>query len=201
MVTEVAGECQEAASVENHSVSGETLATAGQAQGQVLRAGAPRRVYFNATSDEVAVRAVKDKGVGVVAVKNIPANGRVAFGEPRISKEAAERLVALHFSSNSPLPDLASYLADAGDGKSVHDAHPRHGIKDSIAGLINEPSTGVRANMLLTEETVNGEKRAVYVAVRTIKAGEELTAKYGDNFKRFYKAGQRAKEPSWWSRR
>ena len=46
-------------------------------------------------------------------------------------------------------------------------------------------------------EKKDDSKVPVFVTIQPIKAGEELLCKYGDNYVRLYKVGQKAKKPAW----
>lgn len=158
------------------------------------------------TIDDVSVIAVHGKGRGVVARVAIPANARLVYTGRTITAAQLARLERR--AVRRPAAALTSHIVASGRAGLYIDAHPRlpEHKSDWIAGMVNEPSANRTANMFFTTErrVSHGwlQIHPVFVTVRAVHPGEELTVKYTGpatprTFRRTYAVGRGARRPTW----
>ena len=130
-----------------------------------------------------ALAQVKRKGLGVVALADIPASTRVAtYPGPLWSVEAYESrhargltdgTYAVDFYKPGPEGDaMSGWVLDPGEGSGICARHAH-----ALAPRINEPSRGQRPNLMWVW---NLPRHAMeFWTTRGVRAGEELLACYG----------------------
>lgn len=137
------------------------------------------------------------KGRGIVARVDLPANARLIYQGKEINKK---RFSKLNEREKGGEVGVASYIGFTGRSNVWMDANPRlKGYNQDlyIAGLINEPAPGEVANSVLVNGRVNGVPHLLFVTVKPIPRGTELTIKYGSTYRRAYQVGEAAKRPKW----
>jgi len=149
---------------------------------------------------DVRAAAISGKGMGVVACRDLPPNSRLAYVGRIIDRPALQRLCER--AKREPARRLTAYLMAEGRAGFYIDAHPRRRERTAswIAGLVNEPARGATANMIIGRQRLahdNGLIRPVLITVRCVKAGDELTIKYGNGCTRAYTAGRAPAKPAW----
>jgi len=154
----------------------------------------PPRKYLGNDSPQLEIKQTVSKGKGVFAASDIPANSRIPYKGESITTSQYRQLVEEQREGDN---DLTNYIA--GSFTAPIDAHPRIGLFINAFG--NEPWPGETANMILTTEIFHKKTRPVFITVREIKTGDELTAKYGSGYVRKYKVGKAAPRPQWWKQR
>ena len=152
----------------------------------------PPRYYIK--NSEIKVKYLPVKGNSLVAVVDLPANSRLYYDGENIDEKQYQ--LRIKQSHDEKKLDYANYIMAAGKKNQYIDAHPRYG-KYWPASRINEPAPKEKANMVIIYEKKDDSKVPVFVTIQPIKAGEELLCKYGDNYVRLYKVGQKAKKPAW----
>jgi len=170
-----------------------------------VKAPVPPKKYLGNDSDELKETFIEGKGRGVKAAAKIPANARIAYKGVTIDQDEYDALVNRQIAADEDSVDkkLVEYIVASGESKKFIDGNPARPNNRFLSALINEPSAGQTANLILTHETFHSKRRPVLIAPRDIEPGEELTAKYGSgkDFKRGYKVGKQAPEPKWWKQR
>jgi len=154
----------------------------------------PPRKYLGNDSPQLEIKDTLSKGKGVFAASDIPPNSRIPYKGVSITAAQYRQLVKEQREGDN---DLTNYIA--GSFTAPIDAHPRFGL--FINAFVNEPSPGETANMILTTEIFHKKTRPVFITVREIKMGDELTATYGNGYVRKYKVGKLASQPKWWKQR
>jgi hypothetical protein len=156
---------------------------------------APQR--YGIELDDVRVGDVEGKGTGVIAVNTLPPNSQLLYEGKEINAEQKAKLARK--TNQDGKEDYASYILSSGRAGVWIDGHPRRqGNGALFANLINEPSTGQTANMVLKHRKEGAHLEPVLITTREIKPGEELMFKYDNAFKRVgYRAGRKAIEPKW----
>jgi hypothetical protein len=142
----------------------------------------PPRVYVNHT--DFVVKASKG-GKGLFARHDLPANARLPYKGKVLTTAEMKAL------------DDDAYIMASGRKGEYLDANPAYGHSSWVAGRVNEPSHGEKANMIITHERTP-TVRPVLVTVRPIAADEELLLHYGTGYRRVgYRVGSRAAKPRW----
>jgi hypothetical protein len=158
----------------------------------------PPRHVLSPVGDVQAVE-IPGKGRGVAARRELPANGRLAYVGQIIDQAAMERLCER--AKREPARRLTEYLMAEGRAGFYIDAHPRLPERRSswIGGLVNEPAPGETANMVIGRQRFGHDNRLrpVFITVRHVREGEELTVNYGRAYTRAYIAGRAPIKPAW----
>jgi hypothetical protein len=104
-------------------------------------------------------------------------------------------------AKREPARHLTEYLMAEGRAGFYIDAHPRLPECRSswIGGLVNEPARGETANMVIGRQRFGHDNRLrpVFITVRHVREGEELTVNYGRAYTRAYIAGRAPIKPAW----
>lgn len=158
----------------------------------------PARHTLSPVGDVQAVE-ILGKGRGVVARRDLPANGRLAYVGKIIDQAAMQRLCER--AKHEPARRLTEYLMAEGRAGFYIDAHPRlpeHRLS-WIGGFVNEPAPGETANMVIGRQRFGHDNRLrpVFITVRHVREGEELTVNYGRAYTRAYIAGRAPIKPEW----
>lgn len=159
------------------------------------KAKRPERVYIIDTVIEIPTA---DAGIGLAADAPLAPNSRIVYEGVTIDEKRLTELKRM--AKEDAKTQYLAYIMASGKKGTYIDAHPRHpGSAAWFAKRVNEPRPGTTANMVLVHERPKGgQPRPVFVTVRDVKAGEELTCKYGSSYTRVgYKAGRAPKKPSW----
>jgi len=161
--------------------------------------------FYNWPTLRVSKIANKNDQLGVRAVGLLPKNSWLVYWGKEISVDRFQKLVAW---SRDPNKDDAkekyvTYVADSGRKDILINAHPKFctykhvgGRGKWIGGLVNEPTTGERANCVLVKRKIDGQFWPVLITVKDIADGE-LLVYYGGDYERDYPIGKKAKWP-WW---
>ena len=160
----------------------------------------PIYIEPSAYATHFVVKAVTGAGQGLFARQSLPANTRIAYTGKEIDKAEYKRLESLNMDKKNAKHKYIGYIFASGKRDTFIDANPRYpGSELWYAGRVNEPSTGVTANMVAKVERPKGEPpRLVFVTVRPIEKNEELTLHYGPGYTRVgYRVGRTPKKPSW----
>ena len=138
------------------------------------------------------VKEVKGKGKGLYAKQALARNTRLLYDGVRIDQKEYNELLKL--DKKDPKTQYVAYVIAGGRKGSYIDAHSKHPGSDRwYAGKMNEPDTGVTANMVMV-----GGINPSFVTVREIRKGEELTICYGSNYVRVgYRKGKCPRKPAW----
>jgi hypothetical protein len=145
---------------------------------------------------------IDGKGLGVIACHDLPPNARLEYVGRTIGQAAFKRLCQ-RAKRNREL-NLTAYLIAEGRSGFFINADPRLPERNVtwIAARVNEPAPGETANAIIGRQLAMTEDhhrrlRPVLITVRTVKAGEELTVKYGRACTRTYTIGRAPKKPTW----
>ena len=143
-------------------------------------------------ADEIRAADIPGKGMGLVAVVDLPPNARLPFLGKTIDQKTYDTFVSR--TARAPDKHYTDYIMATSTAGQYVDANPRYrGSEQWLARLVNEPATGQTANMVIRYES----RMPVLVTVKKIAAGTELMLSYGSDFVRKYKVGRRAAKPAW----
>ncbi len=154
----------------------------------------PKRVpeVHRIDKKEVEVKEIPGKGLGVVAVVDLPRNSRLYYMGKMIDQKTFDnfqRRSELH-----PEKKYADYIMSTTYPGMYIDGHPRYKFSERwIAAKVNEPAPGESANMIIRYEN----RLPWLVSIKKIPAGQELLLHYGASYERPYKVGRRATKPGW----
>lgn len=148
----------------------------------------PPRILLDTSA--VKVVPIVGKGTGVIAVRTIPPNSILYY----IGKEITTEEFNLLTNQN--------YVIYTGRSNIYFDANPELPEYDPqgwIAGRINEPSLGSRANMyfIISRDRRTGLSYPALITTKLIVPQEELTFCYGASYRRSYSRGTCAVRPKW----
>jgi len=160
-------------------------------------AALPKRYLLDTNKDskDLEIKTNTAKGRAVFSKRELKANGVLIYGGIAITKAAKDQLL----SQDTTNGESTKYLVEVDQEGNAEDGNPAHGnlLHNQFGGLVNEPSKGDTANMVLSVEEIQGEFRAVFITVQDIAANQELTGHYGSTFLRDYIPGTAAVIPDW----
>lgn len=160
----------------------------------VPRALAEQRLTDDQMRDvasKVRLTSVPGKGLGLVSRVALPAWTRVGVYAGRLfGSRSHHKLKAMGVTTGKYSVDFykktragavrENYVLDPGAGDKLD---PRHA--NVLAAFINEPAVGQKANVVWVRNYATG--RMELWTKRSVRAGEELTACYGEDYPRTYK--------------
>ncbi len=142
-------------------------------------------------ASKVALRHITGKGLGLVARRALPAHTRIGvYGGKVYSSSEHEQLTgsgattgkyAIEFykrSSNGRA--RGGYIMDPGVGNVMHPTHA-----NVLAAFINEPAVDQVPNVVWVRNYTTNTMELW--TTRAVRAGEEVTVCYGDEYPRKYK--------------
>ena len=138
-------------------------------------------VYMIKRKDVKIIRS-KMKGRGLVADIDLSPNSHIFYTGSLLTKHQFQQMI-----ENG---DDVSYIMKTG-----HKQAPFVNGLGNVGSLINEPSTGERANVII-RFTPNSPFPKL-VTTKHIRRNEEILLHYGGAYKRNYRAGRRAIVPKW----
>lgn len=141
---------------------------------------------------KVALRALRGKGLGLVARRALKAHERVgvyagkvfsAAEHARLTREGATtgKYAVDHFRTGADGRTRSDYIMDPGAGAG-NAMHPDHA--NVLAAFINEPAQGQVPNCVWVRNHASG--RMELWTARAVPKGAELTACYGTGYPRDY---------------
>jgi len=142
-------------------------------------------------ASKVALRHIAGKGLGLVARRDLPPHTRVGVYGGKVYSAAAHRaLTSAGGTTGKYSVDFyrrtrdgkvrSGYIMDPGTGNTMH---PRHA--NVLAAFINEPGVGQTPNVTWVRNDDAGTMELW--TTKAVKAGQELTACYGEDYPRGYK--------------